>query len=138
MIEWRVPRYTWVYGGAVFLAFALMAYNVADWSLRGVGDPWAPFDAAFALGLYVIAFVLLVVRPRVRVGETDVEVRNPLGTVCFRRADVAGTELTPFGLRFELTDGRRPVAAVFVDAFAWGNADWRECVAAETGEDRAD
>ena len=133
MTEWRMPRATWVGAGIGFLVFAAMAANIAAWASRGVGEPVRVFDAVLGLLMYVVAFVLLVVRPRVRVEGERVEVRNPFGTVRFQRADVVGTELTPFGLRFELADGTRPISAVFCEAAGIGSPDWRGCAEAVTG-----
>ena len=130
MTEWRVPRVTWAGAGIGLLVFGLMAYNIVDWAIKGVGDPRRAFDSVVVIALYVLGFGLLVVRPRVRVAAGEVEVRNPLGTTRFPCADVVGAQLTPIGLRFALADGRQPLAIVFADVFAFGNAEWRACVQA--------
>jgi hypothetical protein len=87
--------------------------------------------------VFLTVLCLLVWRfalhPRVTLQNGRVEVRNPLGRHRFMAVDVQGFEMTGWGLRFHLSDGRRPYSIVFQDTAHLDDPRWYDLAEAITG-----
>lgn len=112
--EWRpdhwdvVLRPYWTPRFAYGAAFLIVAAHVAGGLLLKVGSSGVVFRTAdqvamAALGLILAGAVLLLTRPRLRVGPAGLSVRNLLGYKLIPWADVVGVSF-PSGSRWARVD----------------------------------
>lgn len=88
---------------------------------------------------YIFLLVLLVLvwrtvfHPRVVLNGGQIEVRNPLRTHRFAVAELVTFEETPYGLRFLLRDGDRPLTLIFQATRYVHQPRWYELAEMVTG-----
>lgn len=132
--EWRIRP--WI-RGAVVLVFLLLSAQQIN-VIRHVGRGDMPdnelwygygFLLTFAIAAWFFAF-----RPRVVLGQDGlVTIVNPFRDVSFPADQVLDVHPIPYGLAFELGDGRRPWTIVFQATMSIGEPRWFDVAEAVTG-----